>query len=373
MLVPRWVYISGGCALGLLALLLSIQAWFPDTTASFIAVMVLYWSKTTIVVGGSGLIGGCIGLGLASTREILDQVGHLKKMFQSYVLVNRQRLKAANFFDDSNGQKYCCEGVVGSDEQFKKILDTCFLAVFLVAVCYVLGFAAIIISLRVLSSVLDWTFCLLIPGILGSLGRVLHPIYKFHFQEDLKVEVPRLGLVATEILKLEDPDYRLPQLAPKVAPNQHMGRRAQRRQANQPQVAPVQVVEETPEEHAIRKKALLVNYQQEKKTILASYPTLSEPEPAYTNNMWFIGVALTIWLCFWAWIALIILQRGFGILAPALPKPANNTNGTANNSTNSYLSTANTSWNWTHWNSTDYQFGLTDYRPLFLGLTSVVV
>ena len=371
MFVPRKAKIAAGCALVLLGIILATPKWFPDTTASFIAEKLQSW-----LLSGLGLaIGGMIGAFLAACRDILDQFGHLKKMFMSYVLVNRKRLKEENFFDDSNGQKYCCEGVVGSDEEFMKILNECFIAVCMVVFCILWGFGCMMLAVRAISSEVSWTFTLIGLSAFINLARVLHPIVKFQFHQDLRADIPRLAVIAQEVRKIEDPEYKLPAIVRYAAPPQNQGRRAQRRQANQPQVAPVQVAEETPEEHAIRKKALLDTYQREKNQYLASYPAIYESEPATTKNMWFIGVALTIWLCFWAWIALIILQRGFGVwLQLPASNSTNTTNGTNNtNSTNTTNWTANTSWNWTHWNSTDYQFGLTDYRPLFLALSSVVV
>ena len=358
----------------LLAVLLATTMWFPDTTASFIAETLLYWVQRAVVTGGFGLVGGIIGLGLASSREILDQFSHLKKMFQSYVVVNRQRLKEENFFDDANAQKYCCEGVVGSDEEFMKLLNECFIAVCMVVFCILWGFGCMMLAVRAVSSEVSWTFTLIGLSAFINLGRVLHPILKFQFRQDLRKDIPRLAVIAQEMRKIEDPEYKLPAAERYVPPPTNQGRRAQRRQANQLPVAPVQVqvAEETPEEHANRKKALLVNYRLEKSSILASYPALSEPEPATTKNMWFIVMALAIWLCFWAWIALIILQRGFGVW---LQVPASNSTNTTNgtNSTNTTNWSANTSWNWTHWNSTDYDIGLTDYRPLFLGLSFIRV
>src|SRR3990167_2085820 len=123
-------------------------------------------------------IGGILGLVVAKQRDVVDYFGHKLKMFKAGVLVNRHKLKEERFFDDNNAQKYCCEGVFGSDKDFMEMVDECFAAVVLVVCCVVWTIGGIILGQRNFCSKISWAIAI------TNLSRVLLPILRFHFGQD---------------------------------------------------------------------------------------------------------------------------------------------------------------------------------------------
>ena len=319
----RWVWLTAGGMLLGGGVFYGVTVVFPGSFATVTIQTLAGWGKSALVTS----MGGAIGLILACERELVDLCGHNLKMFKAFVLRDRYRLKQEGFFNDENAQKYCCEGVFGSDKDFMAIVDECFLAVILVLVCVFWALGAMLIAQRARDSNVSWTFTLICLSAILNLSRVLYPILRFNLRQDLVIIEQHLATLSGQIRQLQDPDFKMPPLSQYVPVQNHPQRRRRGHAAPQPVQAPPEVPQETEEQHNLRKRQQIEVLERSRTVHLASYPILHENEPALTKNMGYLMVAMAGYLCVVSWVILKILQCGFGVL---LLKPGETVGGARN-------------------------------------------
>ena len=298
---------------------------------------------------------GVSGLVLSAQRDLLDELGFPLKIFKAGILGARHKLKIEGFFDDMNAQKYCCEGVFGSDKDFMAIVDECFFAVILVMVGVIWTLGCMLLAQAVFETEAQWASTLITLCAVTSMSRVIHPIFRFNLRQETRVELPQLQVIADQIRRLQAPEYRLPPWGgPHLAPIRP-ARRRRGQEAHQPVQAPPEVPQETEEQHNLRKRQQIEVLEAQRRIHLAAYPSLYELEPAHTKNMAFLVVTMTVWLCVVSWVILKILQCGFGVMLTdsfkvdeSSTNQTNITNMTNNttwaNSSNNTCLVNNTSW-----------------------------
>ena len=306
----RWVWLTAGGMLLGGGVFYGVTVVFPGSFATVTIQTLAGWGKSALVTS----MGGAIGLILACERELVDLCGHNLKMFKAFVLRDRYRLKQEGFFNDENAQKYCCEGVFGSDKDFMAIVDECFFAVILVMVGVIWTLGCMLLAQAVFETEAQWASTLITLCAVTSMSRVIHPIFRFNLRQETRVELPQLQVIADQIRRLQAPEYRLPPWGgPHLAPIRP-ARRRRGQEAHQPVQAPPEVPKEKEEQHNLRKRQQIEVLEAQRRIHLAAYPSLYELEPAHTKNMAFLVVTMTVWLCVVSWVILKILQCGFGVM-----------------------------------------------------------